>query len=339
MNLRQSSRPAHSPDYLITIDGKQISPQLGARLKRLTLNDRRGLESDQLDLTLADHDGRLALPTRGAELRVKIGWRHAGLVDRGWFVVDEIEHSGAPDELIIRARASDMRNNMPIKRSQSYHGTVIADIVQQIAQRNGLSPQISQTLAGVPIEHIDQTDESDLNFLTRLAERFDADATVKAGRLLFIPKGQAQTASGIAIPPITLTRQSGDRHRYLLSDRDSFTGVVAYWQDLDAAQRKSVIIGGGDRLKSLRGSFASEDEAQHEASAEWGRIQRAGSSMTLELAEGNPELYPETPIRTRGYKAEIDAIEWVATEVMHQISDTAYTSSITLEMLSAQNNE
>lgn len=90
--------------------------------------------------------------------------------------------------------------------------------------QNNLMPSVGATLAGIRLTHIDQTDESDLHFLTRLAERFDAVATVKTGHLIFVPAGQATTASGLEIPPIPLHRQSGDQHRYLMAERDAYTG-------------------------------------------------------------------------------------------------------------------
>lgn len=110
------------PGYRITIAGQDITPRINGRLINLRITSQRGQEADQLDLALTDHDGQLELPPRGAKLTVAIGWQDEGLLDRGVFVVDEIdEHSGSPDQLTIRARAADMRNLLPGKRSQSWH--------------------------------------------------------------------------------------------------------------------------------------------------------------------------------------------------------------------------
>src|SRR5699024_6330028 len=125
----------------------------------------------------------LALPPRGAELRLALGWRGQPLVERGTYIVDEVEHSGAPDALTIRARSADMRQGLPGKRTQSWDDLTLGDIIATIAGRHDLAAKTGQTLQGIYLEHIDQTEESDLHFLTRLAERFDAIATVKAGNL------------------------------------------------------------------------------------------------------------------------------------------------------------
>lgn len=330
---RQQARPARSPDYRISIAGRTISPEMDARLISLTLTDKRGFDADQLDITLTDHDGRLKLPDTGAELRLALGWRGEGLVDRGIYIVDEIEHSGTPDQLVIRARAADMRKDLPTRRSQSWHKITLRDIIATIASRHGLEPRVNDTLADTLIEHIDQTDESDLHFLTRLGERFDADATIKIQNLLFLPRGAGETAGGIAIPPVTLTRQAGDSHRYLIASRDTYSGVVVWWHDPEAGERYRVQVGTRDNPKYLRGNRASEADAMADAQAEWRRVRRAGASLALELAEGRPDLYPETPVVVRGWKPEIDGADWVVAEVSHSVSDSGYTCSVICEFV------
>ncbi|MCK9506431.1 MAG: phage late control D family protein [Porticoccaceae bacterium] len=338
LNRQQQGRPAKAPGYRITLAGQRISPELGARLVSLSLVDKRGFDSDQLDITLADHDGRLALPSRGATLQLAIGWQGQGLVDRGTYIVDEIEHSGPPDQLIIRARAADMRNALPGKRTQSWHQLTLGDIVTTIAARHQVAPRITAKLASTAISHIDQTDESDLHFLTRLAERFDADATIKAGHLLFLPRGKGTTAGGVAIPPVTLSRGDGDKHRYILTERDAFSGVIAHYHHIATGQREQVLVGSADNPKTLRGNFADEINALEEANAEWRRIRRAGASLHLDLAEGRADLYPETPIQARGWKADIDSTPWVATEVAHALSDSGYTCAVECEVMGAEDD-
>ncbi|MCE8023660.1 contractile injection system protein, VgrG/Pvc8 family [Billgrantia aerodenitrificans] len=320
------------PDYRLTLQGQTLHPELRARLGRLRLTDRRGMEADQLDLTLSDHDGRLALPPRGAELTLAIGWHGEGLVERGTYIVDEVEHSGSPDQVSIRARSADMRGDLPGKRSRSWDDLTLEQIIETIAGQHELEPVIGQSYLGALVEHIDQTEESDLHFLTRLAERFDAVATVKARRLLFVAAGQALTASGLEIPTLTLTRRDGDQHRYTSTDRDSYSGVIAQWHDPTDARVHDVIAGTDENPKRLRPSYASQADALAAATSEWQRIQRGHAEFTLQLAEGDPRLMPETPVRLRGWKAEIDATPWIVTEVTHELGDGGFTSSVQLEV-------
>ncbi|MDI8752169.1 acetyl-CoA sensor PanZ family protein, partial [Salmonella enterica subsp. enterica serovar Montevideo] len=41
------------------------------------------------------------------------------------FTVDEIEHSGAPDRLTIRARSADFRETLNTRREKSWHQTTV----------------------------------------------------------------------------------------------------------------------------------------------------------------------------------------------------------------------
>lgn len=65
-----------------------------------------------------------------------------------------------------------------------------------IASRNRLEASVAPSLAGIKIPHIDQSQESDAKFLTRLAERNGGEVSVKMGKLLFLKAGQGVTASG-----------------------------------------------------------------------------------------------------------------------------------------------
>lgn len=321
------------PGYRIILGGRDITPRINGRLQQLTLTDNRGMEADQLDITLSDYDGALSVPRKGIELSVAIGWQDEGLVDRGTFIVDEVEHSGSPDVLTIRARSADFRGNLAAKRSRSWDHVSIDAIVRSIAERHTLTPLIGERLATTVLEHVDQTDESDISFLSRLAERYDAIAAIKAGHLLFIPTGNGTTATGTAIPAVTITRRAGDTHRFTETDRDHYSGVRAYWQDIEGAERREVVIGEQENLKTLRQSFGSETDARAAAESEWKRIGRGAATFSLTLARGRASLYPETPVRLMGFKSEIDAREWLIKEVRHNLGDNGYTTSIECETI------
>ncbi len=220
------------------IDGVDITHKIKPRLMSLTLTDNRGFDADQVELQLDDSDGLLTMPRRGATLRVWIGWKGAPLIDKGSFTVDELEHAGAPDTLTITGRSVDFRESLNVKKERSFHGKKLSEIIDTLAKNNGLFSVISTSLKDEVIDHIDQTNESDAAFLVRLAKMFDTIPTVKDGRLLFVRAGLALTATGKAMPPVVITRSSGDQHRFSVADRDAYTGVVAYWHDKKKAEKK-----------------------------------------------------------------------------------------------------
>jgi phage protein D len=137
---------------------------------------------------------------------VSLGWQSTGLVDMGKFTVDEVEHSGAPDTITLRARAANLIDTFKQQQEHSFHKTALGAIIEAIAFRNELASGVSARLRDTAVEHIDQTHKSDATFLRRLGRKYDAVATVKNDTLLFIPINQSRTASGKALPVIPITR-------------------------------------------------------------------------------------------------------------------------------------
>jgi len=320
------------PAWRVVLDGKDLTERMRPRLIDLTLSESRGGEADQLDLRVHDHDGRMAMPRRGVELSAAIGWQDSGLIEKGRFRVDEVEHSGAPDIITIRARSADLTHPLRTRRERSWHAVTLGAIVRNIAGEHGLQPRIEGALSGIQIPHLDQVNESDVHLLTRLGQRFDAVATVKAGALLFSPIGSGKTPSGIVLPDARITRRDGDQHRYSLADRDTYSGVRAYWNHKQGANRKSVLIGESGDAKRLRDTYNSEAEATEHAKAEWKRIQRGAATMAYTLALGRADLYPEQRLRVSGFKAEIDETKWLIAKTTHSITGSGgFTTALELE--------
>lgn len=328
---------ARKAAFSITLDGKDLTSKIEPRLQSLSISESRQDEADTLDITLDDHDGRMAIPNRGAVLQVSIGWEGEDLVDKGKFTVNEVEHSGAPDAITIRARSASMTKGMGERQEKSWHGQSLGAIVRTIAGRHKLKPVVGPRLASVVVPHIDQTNESDMSFLTRLAKRFDAVMTVKDGNLLFMPIGTGRTASGRALPALTIKRADGDRHRYNITERESYAGVRAFYHSNGDAEKKHVTIGGEDNknLKKLPEVYPTVGEARAAAAAELKRVQRNQATLSYSLAIGRADIAPELPISVSGFKAEIDRTPWLVKQVRHAISDGGFTTEIELEVRDA----
>ncbi|EKT1766621.1 phage late control D family protein [Salmonella enterica] len=345
-----------SPAFSITIEGKDVTTVMDARLMSLTLTDNRGFEADQLDLELDDADGLIALPRRGAVIQLALGWKGQPLFPKGAFTVDEIEHSGAPDRLTIRARSADFRETLNTRREKSWHQTTVGEVVKEIAARHNLKVALGQDLTDKALDHMDQTNESDASFLMKLARQYGAIASVKDGNLLFIRQGQGRTASGKPLPVITITRKAGDGHRFTLADRGAYTGVIASWLHTREPRKKETtsvkrrrkkattpkepeakqgdyLVGTDENVLVLNRTYANRSNAERAAKMQWERLQRGVASFSLQLAEGRADLYTEMPVKVTGFKQPIDDAEWTITTLTHSVSpDNGFTTSMELEV-------
>jgi uncharacterized protein len=201
------------PDFRVTLAGRDLTGAIRPRLVSLSISEKRGDEADQLDLVLDDSDGRLALPRTGAIVHVQLGWKRGsdvtvGLVDKGSFTVDEIEHGGPPDHVTIRGRSADFTSQLATRREKGWHATTLGAVVSEIAARHKLTPKCADALAGVQLDGEAQSRESDIAFLRRLGREHDAVATIKRGALILKPIGSGATPMRLASPPpITIGNQ------------------------------------------------------------------------------------------------------------------------------------
>ena len=359
-----------APDYMVKLAGSDITADISRRLISLSLTDNRGFEADQLDIKLDDADGLMQMPPRGAMLSVFLGWKGQALFHKGEFTVDEVEHRGAPDTLTLRARSADYRGSLNSRRDNSYHDTTLEAIVSAIAARNSLQPAVAESLKGVKVSHIDQTQETDAAFIARLAELNGGVVAIKAGKLIFIKPGSALTASGKPIPQITLSRSDGDGHTFNIADRDAYTGVSATWlhtkepkpkrvkvqrkkkekhlralqhpaakkttakaQKVPEAKEGEYLAGSDENVFAMTTVYATQKAAMRAAQAKWDKLQRGVAQFSISLARGRADLFPETPLAVSGFKAVIDAQPWIISKVTHSLNNGGYTTGLELEVL------
>ncbi|MEQ9723016.1 phage late control D family protein [Yersinia alsatica] len=345
------------PAFDIKIGGK-TQTTVNDRLISLTLTDNRGFEADMLELVIDDADQKVVLPKRGAQIDIALGWKGEPLVNKGRFTVDEISHTGPPDQLIVTARSADFRDTFNVKREYSWHDITVGKVVASIASRYDLKAGVSEDLGKIEIDHADQTSESDISFLTRMAEKLGAITTIKNGMLLFMHPGRAVSQSGKLLPAITITRASGDKHSFRVADRDAYTGVTAYWLDLNYGKPQKTSVRRkrktatppkiktpassskeGNYLEGVEGNvfvmretFKTERAARRAAAARWSKLQRGAAEFTMTLARGRADLFPELPAVMQGFKPEIDQADWIITQVTHTIGDNGFTTALNFEV-------
>lgn len=345
------------PAFDIKIGGK-TQTTVNDRLISLTLTDNRGFEADMLELVIDDADQKVALPARGAQIDIALGWKGEPLVNKGRFTVDEISHTGPPDQLIVTARSADFRDTFNVKREYSWHDITVGKVVASIASRYDLKAGVSEDLGKIEIDHADQTSESDISFLTRMAEKLGAITTIKNGMLLFMHPGRAVSQSGKLLPAITITRASGDKHSFRVADRDAYTGVTAYWLDLNYGKPQKTSVRRKRKSKTppkvktpastskegnylegvegnvfvMRETFKTERAARRAAAARWSKLQRGAAEFTMTLARGRADLFPELPAVMQGFKPEIDQAAWIITQVTHTIGDNGFTTALNFEV-------
>lgn len=320
------------PAFRIAANGADITGAIAGRLLELSITDEAGVKSDRLNLELDDRDQLLELPSKGAKLQVAIGYEGAPLVEMGVFVVDEVEVTGGPATLTIRASATDFNGSISAPQERSWHDTTLGAIVQQIAGEHGLVPVVDPELAAAKVPHADQN-ESDIQFLTRLAQQRQGVVKTPEGRLVLAKRGRTKAVGGADLQAVAISPGQGATWRMVTAGRGDYGGVRAYWHDLDSAQRREVVEGDADgRVQSLTKTYPTEEEAREAAASKLRATSKGKDTLTVNAMPGNPRLAAEQPVQATGFRAGVDGA-WVATRVEHKLSGSGgYTTDLECEL-------
>lgn len=275
---------------------------INARLIRWERVDAAGLESDRLTLVV-DTEGLDGLPSDGGNIVWREGYVETGLWSKGKFRVSRTTPDLFPKSMNIVATAApfDAEDSSAFRerRSASYNATTLGDIFRRLVRRHGFEPRIAPDLDAVAIEHADQSDETDMGFLTRLAGKYDGVTKPVEDLYVLARRGQVKTVSGQSLPPVTLSvppdnkpGESGfvsasvDR-----SGREEFAGVRAKWYDDEAAKTETVGVG-EKPFKSLRQQYQSRSEAEAAAQGEQRKLKRQAARVRID-APGDPRYVAE----------------------------------------------
>jgi len=317
------------PTFRIIADGKDITTLINDRLLSLRTSDKPGMESDDFELRIDDRDQAVALPSRGAGIEVYLGYTGQALTRLGRYTVDEIELPGPPDTLVIRGKASDMRGSGKTVRSGSWENVPLQQIVRDVAARNGWQP-VCPVQTKVP--RVDQLNESDYNFITRLAKQYDCTAKLADGKLLVMPRQGGQTASGRNLSPVVLRRADLSRYQFRLGDRNTQKAVRTKHQDKKSGALKVVELDNDDLPNGLpavhtdRHIYPNKSAAEQAAKARLAAFNRSSAGVRLEMA-GRTDVFAERSIIVQGIKPGLDG-EYLAEAVEQMFTSSGWTTTV-----------
>lgn len=322
-----------TPSFRIEANRSDITTAIRERFRSLTITDNAGIQSDSLTITLADNvpDKPILIPNTGAELAVWIGYDRQA-VKMGLFIVDEVELSGPPGMMMIRAKGAPQKRSPAGKtaiQTQKWRswdsGLTLGDLVSTIAQEHGLDPAMPAELANKTLPHYDQVGESDINLLTRVAKTYDAFVKPANEKLLVTKKAMSETVSGKPLPTVTVSAEELTDWSVTLQERETYNTVTATWFDQDAAEEKTVTVGEGEPIKAMRHAFKDEAEAKSAAMSELNGRQRGKSSLTFTMP-GRTDVIAESRLQLIGLRPGVNK-EWLITRATHTIDESGYRVS------------
>lgn len=287
-----------SPKVRVSGAGEKI---INSRLLNWQRIDTSGEQSDQLTLKI-DTAGQTGLPKEGAVLTWFEGYDDK-LVEKGQFKITRITPVLFPPSITIIATSApfqiDDKTAFKERQTKSFENISFGDLFREIASKHGFSPRVATEFEMMMLVHVDQVDETDSAFLTRLARERDAIAKPVNDLYVLARKGQVKTLTGKTIPPVVISlpnQNSPNSAKFVNCQLDkpskqSVTGVKAKWADNGTGEENEVTVGSVP-FKKLRQVFESEEIAKQTCKDELIKVKRKGSSVKMDLP-GDPLLVAE----------------------------------------------
>lgn len=318
------------PVFKLTANGADITTAMADRLLELAVTDEAGVNSDRLEIKLDDRDGRIKIPSTRAEISVAIGYAGGVLVDKGTFVIEDIELSGPDRTMTLRGTSVGASRGSGASRETSWHDTTFGDIAKSISKRHGWKLAINKELSDVEIAHEDQH-ENDMQFLSRLAAENDALVKVADGRLIINPHASGKRVSGGDIPVVDVLAGDTTEWTCTLIERGNYAGVKATYHDLKAGDRGEVVDGEDTtNTHTLTHTYKNKETALKAAKARARALKRNRATFTISSMPGDPRLRAEVKLDAQGFRSGVDG-EWLVNRVVHRIASGGYTCSVDCE--------
>lgn len=337
------------PFVAINVNGADISGGLGDRLLSVECHDEAEDKSDRITIEIDDRSrfgdgGTLQLPVIGLVVEAVMGYRDGTAASRGTYLIDDLKVSSPPRKLVVTGRAAAMTKSYRTPRTQSYHQKTVGEIAEEVAGRNGYSAKVDDDLSGVVVRHIDQHNESDMAFLTRLTGMHDAVARPVSGRLVVAKRGTGKSVSGQELPVITLTESMCESWDFSYSARDeageaggiegaksgaSGGGVRAKWTDVRTGETK-IVLGGQAPYHDLRYSYHNEAEATAAVTEKVNSAARGKASFSCTIG-GNPSVQAEAKLVLASFRPYIPTL-WRIKSCSHKFDSGGYVTTIEAEL-------
>lgn len=335
------------PNFSLSVEGADITDALRENLVDITLKDygAGSKKSDEITFTVVSPD--MQLPSKGVKLAIALGFGGT-LLDKGTFVVDARSSSGGGGKgrmLQIVARAVSKTNERGHSTLQSQKlrsfddGITLGELVSTVAAEHGLTPAVDSTLANIPLGHVDQLSESDMNLLTRLAERYGGVSKVTHDHWVITPRGSTTNINGKPLPVRTITPDMcSDWHYHDNSDhpdcssKGSGTYVVYYRDTADGGSVKHFTVGSGQPVVQLSVPFPSLAEAQKVGAGGATHAQKKlrGVSLTLPATPDLMGMTAEGQITLTGF-GKVEDGSWKISMVGFRLNGQGLNINLELE--------
>jgi phage protein D len=320
-----------TPIYKITLDGADITANFNDRLLSVTAKLQAGNEGNTIDIELDDRDSAIAMPPKGRTLELFLGYKETGVTSVGTYTIQTVTLAWEPaKKMSIHGKSADLdKQSLKEHRNENYEDMSLEDIVGKIATRNGLTPLVAGAIGASKSPMIHQTDESDMNFLTRLSREQDGLFTVAGGKLVMSQRGHTISAGGVSMD-VSLTPGDVKSVKVSHPDRSKFEGAQAYSYNTAKGLREAAASAKGRKGFILKHNLINPATAQAAATSRKNELDRALAEAHAETALGDATITASGSLTLANFRDGIDGT-YTIKSVEHNFDSSGFTTKIDAE--------
>jgi uncharacterized protein len=296
--------PVRQPYWVLTYAGKNITADVSAITIEISYSDRNAhsrrwrhhneSEADELEVTFEDRDRRWQgpwQPTRGDLVGAMVGYYGVGsLLNCGIFQVDELELKGPPDTFHLKCIAAGITPALRTPRSAAYESRTLLQVAQTVAERHQMTVTGLPQNIDVAFARISQRQETDLQFLRRLALQHGYDFAMRGTQLVFYSRRALEQSQ----PVVTIMRTQVTSFEFQQRTQATYQSSSVAYQDpatkqLIAASSQDPTVPTGDdlhivtRCETPQQAQLKAESALHDANMRQvtGRIEMEGTTLLV----------------------------------------------------------
>ena len=224
----------------------------------------------------------------------------------------------------VVCRAADFLDKMKQTSSKHYDedngfGTA-GSIFRALAAEADVPAVVSGVIDSLKIPYRLRWNQSPLDFASDLADDIGAILKPQAGRLVVLPRGGGQSASGQALPEIRIEHDKTYAWDIGFEERNASEKVGAVWFNSKTGrlEGKTASTGRAGGNRAGQHPYASDGEAQQGGSSQAQQLSRYTGTGSFEV-QGQPQAVAGASVRCTGFGSKIDGTEWEAVSVTHEI--------------------
>jgi phage protein D len=227
----------------------------------INFHDEAGSKSDTLDIEIMPNMPR---PNPDAKVTLVLFNSLGQVMPCGLFHVESVTRQDN-QRLTFHATGVEFNEKQLKKQSHHYSKTKLSSIVKMVGKRMG--HKVKFDAPDPKIESLNQTKESDLNFLNRLAEKYDCLFSIKNDVVYFVSK------SSDTLPIFTVNANKA-KSSSITRRKIRYKSCEATYYDSAKAKEKKVKVGKEPPLLKIKSKGKTDAEAKLDAKNALAKINR-----------------------------------------------------------------